>query len=85
MKLIAAGNQTRPRRGAPLSVDLFAILATVVGSALAAAIAIIAVMVSGLRGLRSDVANVRDRVARMEGMMATLQDILLRRNGRDAA
>ena len=68
-----------------MSVDLFAILATVVGSALAAAIAIIAVMVSGLRGLRSDVANVRDRVARMEGMMATLQDILLRRNDRDVA
>ena len=68
-----------------MSVDLFAILATVVGSALAAAIAIIAVMVSGLRGLRSDVANVRDRVARMEGMMATLQDILLRRHDRDVA
>ena len=68
-----------------MSVDLFAILATIVGSALAAAIAIIAVMVSGLRGLRSDVANVRDRVARMEGMMATLQDILLRRNDRDVA
>ena len=68
-----------------MSVDLFAVLATVVGSALAAAIAIIAVMVSGLRGLRSDVANVRDRVARMEGMMATLQDILLRRNDRDVA
>ena len=68
-----------------MSVDLFATLATVVGSALAAAIAIIAVMVSGLRGLRSDVANVRDRVARMEGMMATLQDILLRRNDRDVA
>ena len=68
-----------------MSVDLFAILATIVGSALAATIAIIAVMVSGLRGLRSDVANVRDRVARMEGMMATLQDILLRRNDRDVA
>ena len=68
-----------------MSVDLFAILATIVGSALAAAIAIIAVMVSGLRGLRSDVANVRDRAARMEGMMATLLAILLRRADRDAA
>ena len=85
MKLIAAGNTNPATQGDPLSVDLFAILATVVGSALAAAIAIIAVMVSGLRGLRSDVANVRDRVARMEGMMATLQDILLRRNDRDVA
>ena len=42
-------------------------------------------MVSGLRGLRSDVANVRDRVARMEGMMATLLAILLHRNDRDVA
>ena len=68
-----------------MPIDLFAVLATVVGSALTAAIAIIAVMVSGLRGLRSDVANVRDRVARMEGMMATLIDVVLRRNDRDAA
>ena len=68
-----------------MPIDLFAVLATVVGSALAAAIAIIAVMVSGLRGLRSDVANVRDRVARMDGMMATLIDVVLRRNDRDAA
>ena len=65
-----------------MSIDLFAVLATVVGSALAAAIAIIAVMVSRLWGLRSDVANVRDRVARMEGVMATLLAILLRRNDR---
>ena len=35
--------------------------------------------------LRSDVANVRDRAARMEGMMATLLAILLRRADRDAA
>ena len=68
-----------------MPIDLFAVLATVVGSALTAAIAIIAVVVSGLRGLRSDVANVRDRVARMEGMMATLIDVVLRRNDRDAA
>ena len=62
-----------------MSTDLFAVLATVVGSTLGATIAIIAVVVSGLRGIRSDLADVRDRVSRMEGMMATLQDVILRR------
>ena len=61
-----------------LSLDLFAVLATIVGAALASAIAIIAVTVAGLRGLRSDLADMRDRVSRMGGMMATLQDVLLR-------
>ena len=73
-------------REANVSLDLFAILATVVGAALASAIAIIAIITGGLRGIRSDLADVRDRVSRMEGMMATLQDVLLRdRNDRGAA
>ena len=64
-----------------MSTDLFAVLATVVGSTLGATIAIIAVVVSGLRDIRSDLADVRDRVSRMEGMMATLQDdVILRRD-----
>ncbi len=58
-----------------MSLDLFAILATVVGAALASAIAIIAIITGGLRGIRSDLAAVRDRVSRMEGMMATLRRI----------
>lgn len=66
-----------------MSLDLFAVLATVIGAALASAIAIIT---GGLRGIRSDLADVRDRVSRMEGMMATLQDVLLRdRTDRGAA
>ena len=66
-----------------MSTDLFAVLATVVGSALGSAIAIIAVIVSGLRGIRAELADVRDRVSRMEGMMATLQDVILRRRDSD--
>lgn len=73
-------------RDANVSLDLFAVIATVVGAALASTIAIIAITVGGLRGLRSDLADVRDRVSRMEGMMATLQDVLLRdRTDRGAA
>lgn len=61
-----------------MALDLFAILATVIGSVLGGTIAVIAVLVGGLRGIRSDLADVRDRVSRLEGMMATLQDVILR-------
>ena len=63
-----------------MSVDLFAVLATVVGSVLCATIAVIAVMVSGQRGIRSDLADMRDRVSRIKGMLATLHDVILRRD-----
>lgn len=59
--------------GGNVSLDLCAVLATVIGAALASGIAVIAIITGGLRGIRSDLADVRDRVSRMEGMMTTLR------------
>lgn len=76
-----------------MPADLIAVLVTIAGSVLAGTIAVIAVVVQGQRTVRAavkdiatDVSAVRDRVSRMEGVLSTVQDVLLRdRTDRGAA
>lgn len=76
-----------------MPADLLAVLVTIAGSVLAGTIAIIAVVVHGQRTVRAavkdiatEVSAVRDRVSRMEGVLSTVQDVLLHdRSDRGAA
>lgn len=67
-----------------MSADLLAAIVTIAASVLAGTIAVITVVVHGQRTVRAavkdiatDVAAVRDRVSRMEGVLSTVQDVLL--------
>lgn len=76
-----------------MPADLLAVLVTIAGSVLAGTIAIIAVVVHGLctvraavKDIATEVSAVRDRVSRMEGVLSTVQDVLLHdRSDRGAA
>lgn len=76
-----------------MAADLLAGLVTIAASVLTGTIAVIAVVVHGQRTVRAavkdvatDVAAVRDRVSRMEGVLSTVQDVLLHaRTDRGAA
>ena len=81
-----------------MTTELLAVLATTDGAVLAgtvaviAVIAVIAVVVGGQRAIRADLkdaarerADIRDRVPRIEGVIETVQSVLLaeRRRGSD--
>ena len=75
-----------------MTTELLAVLATTVGAVLAGTVAVIAVVIGGQRAIRADLkdaarerADIRDRVSRIEGVIETLQSVLLaeRRRGSD--
>ena len=76
-----------------MAANLLAVLVTIAASVLTGTIAVIAVVVHGQRtvraavkGVATGVAAVRDRVSRMEGVLSTVQDVLLHdRTDRGAA
>ena len=73
-----------------MTTELLAVLVTTVAAVLAATIAIVGVVVSGQRSVRSEVRAIGERLgaleqrmARIEGVIETLQTILLRGLDRD--
>ena len=67
-----------------MTTELLAVLAATLGAVLAGAVAVIAVVVGGQRAIRADIkdaarerADIRDRTSRIEGVIETLQSILL--------
>jgi hypothetical protein len=73
-----------------VTTELLAVLVTTVAAVLAATVTIIGVVVSGQRSVRSEVRAIGDRLsaleqrmARIEGVIETLQTILLRGLDRD--
>ena len=66
-----------------METDLLAVLVTVAGSVLAGTIATIGVVVSGQCRLADRLGGIEQRVSRLEGMLSTLQALLLRGRGHE--
>ena len=70
-----------------VTTELLAVLVTTVAAVLAATVTIIGVVVSGQRSVRSEVRAIGERLGaleqRIEGVIETLQTILLRGLDRD--
>ena len=70
-----------------VTTELLAVLVTTVAAVLAATVTIIGVVVSGQRSVRSEVRAIGERIGaleqRIEGVIETLQTILLRGLDRD--
>ena len=65
-----------------MSTELLAILATVAGVGFAGTVTTISVVVGALRAMRRDITGLSERLARVEGMIDTLQSVMLADRGR---